>query len=103
MISILYVKKLRIPAPVYETEINDREGYAVLTTRDPFIRKSWHWISPASGGRSVGKVRLRTKGHGVCLLFRRKSVDVSEEYIVSCPPTNLSYLDSSVETVIKGP
>jgi hypothetical protein len=30
-----------------------------------FIRKSWHYISPTNGGRSVGIVRLRTKGHGV--------------------------------------
>jgi hypothetical protein len=31
--------------------------------------KSWHWISSTSGGRSVGIIRLRAKGHGVCLFF----------------------------------
>jgi hypothetical protein len=40
-----------------------------MTTRHPSIRKSWHYISPTSGGRSGGIVSLRTKGHGddVCI------------------------------------
>jgi hypothetical protein len=52
---------------VWKTEINDRGGSASLTTRHPSIRKSCHYISPISGGRSVGIFRLRTKGHEVCL------------------------------------
>jgi hypothetical protein len=35
--------------------------------RRPSIHKSWHYISSISGGRSVGRVRSGTKGHGVCL------------------------------------
>jgi hypothetical protein len=37
----------------------------VLTTRHPSVHKSSHYISPTSVGRSVGKVRLQTKGHGI--------------------------------------
>jgi hypothetical protein len=33
-----------------------------LTTRHPSIHKSWHYPS-TSDGRSVGIVRMRTKGH----------------------------------------
>jgi hypothetical protein len=33
------------------------------------MHKSWHWISSTSGGRSVGIVRSRTKGHGVFFFF----------------------------------
>jgi hypothetical protein len=40
-----------------------------LPTRHPSIHKSWHYISSTSGGRSVGIVRSRTKGHGVCLFI----------------------------------
>jgi hypothetical protein len=54
-----------VAAPIYKTEINGRRGSAALTTRHPSIRKSWHDISSARGGRSVGIVRSRTKGHGV--------------------------------------
>jgi hypothetical protein len=38
----------------------------VLTTQHPYIHESCHYNSPTGGGRSVGTVRLRTKGHGVC-------------------------------------
>jgi hypothetical protein len=38
----------------------------MLTKRHPSNHKSWHKISPASGGLSVGIVRLRTEGHGLC-------------------------------------
>jgi hypothetical protein len=62
-----YLKE--VAAPVQKTEINHREGSATLTTRYPSIRKSWPEISPTSGGRSVGIVRLLTKGHGVCFCF----------------------------------
>jgi hypothetical protein len=48
------------------SEINDRGGSAALIMRHPSIRKSWHQISPRSGGRSVGIVRLRAKDHRVC-------------------------------------
>jgi hypothetical protein len=53
----------KVAAPVYKAEINDRGGSAAMTS----IHKSWHYISSTSGGRSVGIVRLRSKGHGVCL------------------------------------
>jgi hypothetical protein len=56
----------KVAAPVEKTEINGRGGSAALTTQHPSTHKSWHYISPTSGGRSVGIVRLRTKGHGVC-------------------------------------
>jgi hypothetical protein len=35
----------------------------------PLYPQNLELISPISGGRSVGKVRLRTKGHGVCFVF----------------------------------
>jgi hypothetical protein len=57
----------KVAAPVQKTEINGRGESAALTARLPSIHKSWHYISPTSGGRSVGIVRLRTKGHAVCL------------------------------------
>jgi hypothetical protein len=34
------------------------------------IHKSWHWVSSTSGSRSVGIVRSRTRGHGVCVFLR---------------------------------
>jgi hypothetical protein len=34
--------KEKVAAPVYKTDINDREGSAALTTRHPSIHKSWH-------------------------------------------------------------
>jgi hypothetical protein len=33
---------------------------------DPSVHKRWHYISSTNGGSSVGIVRSRTKGHGVC-------------------------------------
>jgi hypothetical protein len=48
-------------------------GSAALTTRNPSIRKSWYWNLMTSVGRSVGIVRLLSKGQGVCLLFTRTS------------------------------
>jgi hypothetical protein len=59
-------------AVTMKTEINVRGGSAALTTRHPSLRKSWLYISPTSGGRSVGIVRLRTKGHGVCFFLLRR-------------------------------
>jgi hypothetical protein len=59
----------KVAAPVKKTEINDRGRPAALTTRYPSIRKSWHYIPPTIGGRSVGIVRLRTKGHEVCFIY----------------------------------
>jgi hypothetical protein len=52
-----------------ENEINYHGGSATLTMRHPSICKSWHTSSLTSGGRSIGIVCLRTKGHGVCFLF----------------------------------
>jgi hypothetical protein len=40
-----------------------------VTTRHPSIHKSWHQISPTRGGRSVGIVRLWTKGLWSFVLF----------------------------------
>jgi hypothetical protein len=71
----------KVAAPVWKTEINDRKGSAALTTRHPSIHKSWHKTSSTSGGRSVGIVRLRTKGHGVCLFVTR--LMASQEWLNS--------------------
>jgi hypothetical protein len=57
----------KVAAPAYKTEINDRRGSAAVTTRHTSIRRSWRRILPTSGGRSVGIVRFRIKGHGVRL------------------------------------
>jgi hypothetical protein len=48
------------------------------------LHKSWHYISSTSGGRSVGIVRSRTKGHGEfapeeCRLLRCLAVWLLEE------------------------
>jgi hypothetical protein len=59
------ILEINVATPVYKTEINDRGGSAGLITRHPSIRKSWHNISPTNGGRSVGIVLLRTKGHTI--------------------------------------
>jgi hypothetical protein len=50
----------KIAAPVYKIEntaVRNRHADHVA----PSIRKSWQPLSPASGGRSIGIVRLRTK------------------------------------------
>jgi hypothetical protein len=49
--------------------LNDRLGSAALTTRHPYIHKSWGLISPISGSGSVGILGLRTKDKGVCLFL----------------------------------
>jgi hypothetical protein len=57
-----------------KSEINGREGSAALTMGHPSIHRSWHQISLTHGCRSVGIVRLRTKGHKGCLsvyLFKK--------------------------------
>jgi hypothetical protein len=59
----------KVAAAVYKSQITGRGGSAALTRGHPFIRKSWHQISPISAGRSVGIVRLRSKGHGVCCIM----------------------------------
>jgi hypothetical protein len=59
----------KVTAPVYKTEINDL-GDPPLRPRDtPLSTKVGTKISSTSGGRSVGIVRLRTKGHGDCFCF----------------------------------
>jgi hypothetical protein len=83
-----YLKE-KVAAPVYKTKINDRKGSAALTTGYPYIRKSWHKISSTSGGRSVGIVRLRAKGHGVVffmachLSHNTEAVHFSETSVLS--------------------
>jgi hypothetical protein len=75
--------EIKVAAPIKKTEINDRRGSAALTTRHPSIHKSWHLISSISGSRSVGIVRLRTKGHGVYLYVSWR-VDGLKQLILRC-------------------
>jgi hypothetical protein len=57
-----------------EKLINGR-GDPLRWPRDTLYPQKLALTSPTSGGRSVGIVRLRTKGHGVFILF----------YNLSCP------------------
>jgi hypothetical protein len=50
--------------PVKKTELT-AGGIRCADHVTPSIRKKLALTSPTSGGRSVGIVRLRTKGHGV--------------------------------------
>jgi hypothetical protein len=55
--------------PMILSFIHHRQNPLILFAMSvwhPSIHKSWHQISSTSGGRSVGIVRSRTKGHGVC-------------------------------------
>jgi hypothetical protein len=59
---------LRIIDVLRSRKPNKRPGGSVaLTTRHPLYPQKLGPSSPRSGGRSVGIVRLRTKGHGVSL------------------------------------
>jgi hypothetical protein len=54
----------KVAAPVYKTEINDRRGSAALHATLLYPQKlALNFV------RSIGIVRLWTKGHGVCFLF----------------------------------
>jgi hypothetical protein len=85
----------QVAVPVYKTEINDRRGSAALTMRHPSIHKSWHYISSTSGGRSVGIVRLRTKGHGVCFVFAGSQKVLSYPQEAGCTPFQAQYFENS--------
>jgi hypothetical protein len=50
----------KVAAPVHKTEINDR-GNPLRWPRDTLYPQKLALTSPASGGRSVGLVRSRTK------------------------------------------
>jgi hypothetical protein len=54
----------KVAAPVKKTELTTG-GIRCADQATPSIRKKLALTSPKSGGRSVGIVRLRTKGHGV--------------------------------------
>jgi hypothetical protein len=54
----------KVAAPVLKTEINGRRD-PLRWPRDTLYPQKLALTSPTSGGRSVGIVRLRTKGHGV--------------------------------------
>jgi hypothetical protein len=54
----------KVAAPVKKTELTTG-GIRCADHATPSIRKMLALTSPTSGGRSVGVVRLRTKGHGV--------------------------------------
>jgi hypothetical protein len=53
-----------LATPVKKTDIDDRRD-PLRWPRDTLYPQKLALISPTSGGRSVGIVRLRTKGHGV--------------------------------------
>jgi hypothetical protein len=69
----------KVAAPVKKTELTTG-GIRCTDHATPSILKKLALTSPTSGGRSVGIVRLRTKGHGVFLLFKeiKKSVKCSQ-------------------------
>jgi hypothetical protein len=62
---LLTIRDLKnVAAPVKKTELT-AEGIRCADHATPPIRKKLALTSPTSGGRSVGIVRLWTKGHGV--------------------------------------
>jgi hypothetical protein len=65
---------MELAAPVLKTEINGR-GDSLRWPRDTLYPQKLTLTSPTTGGHSVGIVRMRTKGHGVCFvclyLFRK--------------------------------
>jgi hypothetical protein len=60
----------KVAAPVWKTEINGLRDPLRLP-RDTLYPQKLVLTSPTCGGRSVGIVRLRTKGHGVSFLVDR--------------------------------
>jgi hypothetical protein len=62
----------KVAAPVKKTELTAR-GSVALTTRHP-LSANLALTSPKRGGRSVGIVSLRTKGHGVTFFLVLYSV-----------------------------
>jgi hypothetical protein len=58
------LRQLRVKRSGQENRINDR-GDSLQWPRDTLYPQKLALTSPTSGGRSVGIVRLRTKGHGV--------------------------------------
>jgi hypothetical protein len=55
-------------APVWKIEINGR-GDKLWWPCDTLYPQKLVPTSPTSGGRSVGVIRLRTTGHGICFFF----------------------------------
>jgi hypothetical protein len=66
----------KVAAPVKKTELT-AWGIRCADHATRCIRKKLALTSPKSGGRSVGIVRLRTKGHGVLFL----AVTVLYDYV----------------------
>jgi hypothetical protein len=54
----------KVAAPVLKADINDRKD-PLRWPRYTLYPQKLALISSTSGGRSVGIVRVRTKGHGV--------------------------------------
>jgi hypothetical protein len=74
-----------VNCPVYETEINGRGD--PLRRPHTLYPKKLALNSPKSGGRSVGIVRLRTKGHGVfqlvnCMRMMQTMALTWEEHVM---------------------
>jgi hypothetical protein len=53
----------KVAAPVLRTDINGRVD-PLRWPRDTIYPQKFTLTSPTSDGRSVGIIRLRTKGHG---------------------------------------
>jgi hypothetical protein len=70
----------KVAAPVYKTEINGR-GDSLRWPRDTLSPLKLALILPTSGGRSVGIVRFRTKGHGVHTFSRPPNRRIQESII----------------------
>jgi hypothetical protein len=68
-----------------ENRINDR-GIRCADHATPSNRKKLALTSPTSGGRSVGIVRLRTKGHGDGALTLAPEAGTKVGRAVVCTP-----------------
>jgi hypothetical protein len=62
----------KVAGPVKKTELT-AVGIRCADHATPSIRKKLALISPTSGDGSVGIVRLRTKSHGVLLVYEQQS------------------------------
>jgi hypothetical protein len=82
----------KVAAPVKKSG-STTEGIRCADHATPSIHKKLALTSPTSGGRSVGIVRLRTKGHRVSVYTSTNSIlEHSSFYLLRVKIFNVKYL-----------